>query len=286
MAEIYGFYPRKKSIFGLLSATTTLIILNVLAFIMFLILLVLFRNNTQSLYDFVALSPLNILHGKYLWTFITSMFMHGNLAHLFFNMFSLAFIGSFVEKIIGRKRFISFYLISGLFAGIVFVALSGLFGNSILGAKIFGDPNISGVGASGAIFGLLGLLAVLVPYSKVYLILGPLLAIVVGSISESALPASSSGVINLLVNFYFVISVFAIFSFNERFRKVALPIGMPLWLLPIVAIIPLVVVGLFVPLPIANTAHFGGLLAGLAYGFYLKSKYRKKTRYISKHFSQ
>ena len=149
------FLPSKKSIFGLLSATTTLIILNVLAFIMFLILLVLFRNNTQSLYDFVALSPLNILHGKYLWTFITSMFMHGNLAHLFFNMFSLAFIGSFVEKIIGRKRFISFYLISGLFAGIVFVALSGLFGNSILGAKIFGDPNISGVGASGAIFGLL-----------------------------------------------------------------------------------------------------------------------------------
>lgn len=286
MVEIYGFSPRKKSIFGLLSATTTIIILNVFAFILFLILLILFRNNPQLLYNSVALSPLNILQGKYLWTFITSMFMHGGVAHLFFNMFSLAFIGSFVEKIIGRKRFVWFYLISGLVAGIVFVVLSGLFGSSVLGAKIFGEPSISGVGASGAIFGLLGLLAVLVPYSKVYLILGPLLAIVIGSITETALPASSSGVISLLVNFYFVISVFAIFSFNEKFRKVALPVGMPLWLLPIVAIIPLIVVGLFVSLPIANTAHFGGLIAGLAYGFYLKNKYRKKTRYISKHFSQ
>ena len=37
--------------------------------------------------------------------------------------------------------------------------------------------------------------------------------------------------------------------------------------------------------PIGNTAHFGGLIAGIAYGIYLKKKYGKKTRYISKRFS-
>ena len=281
MAEVYGFYPRKKSIFGLLSITTTLIIINIFAFVLFTLLVF---TNTLSV-DSIALKPSNILQGKYLWTFITSMFMHAGLAHIFFNMFSLAFVGSFVERIIGRKRFVWFYLISGLIAGVVFVLLAGLFGNTLFGAKIFGSPDIAGVGASGAIFGLLGLLAVLVPYSKVYLILGPLLAIILGALIESVLPVSSLSIVSMVINLYFIVSVFAIFSLNERFRRVALPVGMPFWLLPVVAIIPLVLVGLFVPLPIANTAHFGGLLAGLAYGFYLKHKYRKKTSYISKHFS-
>ena len=281
MAEVYGFYPIKKSIFGLLSITTTLIIINIFAFVLFTLLVF---TNTLSV-DSIALKPSNILQGKYLWTFITSMFMHAGLAHIFFNMFSLAFVGSFVERIIGRKRFVWFYLISGLIAGVVFVLLAGLFGNTLFGAKIFGSPDIAGVGASGAIFGLLGLLAVLVPYSKVYLILGPLLAIILGALIESVLPVSSLSIVSMVINLYFIVSVFAIFSLNERFRRVALPVGMPFWLLPVVAIIPLVLVGLFVPLPIANTAHFGGLLAGLAYGFYLKHKYRKKTSYISKHFS-
>jgi membrane associated rhomboid family serine protease len=38
--------------------------------------------------------------------------------------------------------------------------------------------------------------------------------------------------------------------------------------------------------PIGNTAHFGGLVAGLAYGAYLRTKYKRKTRMISKYFSR
>src|SRR3990172_96954 len=71
--------------------------------------------------------------------------------HLFANMFSLFFIGNFLEKIIGRKRLFMVYLFSGLVGGAFFV-LSGLIFNN----------NAPGVGASGAIFGLLGVLAVLV----------------------------------------------------------------------------------------------------------------------------
>jgi len=75
------------------------------------------------------------------------------------------------------------------------------------------------------------------------------------------------------------------FSFNPRLRRFAIPLGMPFWVLPIVAIVPLVIVGLFVQLPIGNTAHFGGLIAGLFYGNYLKNKYRNKTAMIRRRFS-
>jgi len=66
-------------------------------------------------------------------------------------MISLFFIGNFVEKLIGRRRFFWLYIIAGLFAGLFFVFLAYFFGNSVIGAKIFGNPLVSAVGASGAI---------------------------------------------------------------------------------------------------------------------------------------
>ena len=65
--------------------------------------------------------------------------------------------------------------------------------------------------------------------------------------------------------------IFSLFSFNPSFRKFAVPVELPMWLLPIIAIVPLVVLEFFVNLPIGNSAHIGGLLVGLLYGFYLKS---------------
>ena len=107
------------------------------------------RNN-------IALQPSLILSGQKLWTFVTSMFMHSQVlwVHLIFNMISLMFLGGFVEKLIGKKRFLWLYLASGLFAGILFVAVAALTGSGL---------NLYAVGASGAIFGLGGLLAVLTP---------------------------------------------------------------------------------------------------------------------------
>ena len=80
-----------------------------------------------------------------------------------------------------------------------------------------------------------------------------------------------------------IYTVFILFIYIEPFYKKFLGIAN---VLPIVAIVPLIIVGLFVSLPIGNTAHLGGLIAGLGYGFYLRKKYPRKTRMISQQFSR
>src|SRR5438874_10273329 len=52
------------------------------------------------------------------WQFLTHMFMHGGWDHLFFNMFALWMFGSILENVWGPKRFLTFYLISGLGAAL------------------------------------------------------------------------------------------------------------------------------------------------------------------------
>ncbi|MBT4165418.1 rhomboid family intramembrane serine protease [archaeon] len=266
------------------SVTNWLILINTLVFILVMVLLPFFGE--EKMMGLLALQANAFFSGS-LWTVFTSMFMHGNFAHLLFNMISLFFIGNFVERIIGRKKFFWFYLISGILAGFFYVLLSYFFGISELGARIFVSPDTFAVGASGAIFALLGLLAVLTPKNRVYLIMGPLIAIIFQALIGQLFPSSRFlPLLDLLITVYFVVSVFAIFSFSSSFRKLALPLEMPFWVLPIIAIVPLVIIGLFVDLPIGNTAHLGGLLVGLVYASYLKEKYPNKTRHLSVMFSK
>ncbi|MBI2124272.1 rhomboid family intramembrane serine protease, partial [Candidatus Pacearchaeota archaeon] len=158
----------------------------------------------------------------------------------------------------------------------------------VLSALIFQNTEISGVGASGALFGLLGVLAVLVPNSKIYLIAGPLIVIVIQAVAQALVPASLASAvlapINIIANIIILIMIFAIFSFNLRIRKISVPLELPMWLLPVVAIVPLSVIALFINLPIGNSAHVGGLVAGLLYGFYLRHKYKRKVKLLSRYF--
>jgi membrane associated rhomboid family serine protease len=68
--------------------------------------------------------------------------------------------------------------------------------------------------------------------------------------------------------------------------RISIPIEMPFWALPIVAIVPLFIIGYFFPLPIGNMAHLGGYIAGMIYGLYLRARYKKKTQLIARYFSR
>jgi membrane associated rhomboid family serine protease len=164
-ARINNRYSGRK-LFSI-SVTGKIIILNVLFFLGFYLFLLLLQKDYGSLIENVALQPTSIFAGKRLWTIATHMFMHANATHLFMNMLSLVFIGSFVERLLGKKRFLWLYLIGGLISAFFFVLLAGLFGASPTGEKLFGTPLTFAVGASGAIFALGGLLAMLTPRLKV-----------------------------------------------------------------------------------------------------------------------
>lgn len=84
----------------------------------------------------------DIKAGAY-WRLLTAMFLHGGVLHILFNGFSLFSIGPMVERFFGTTRFLGLYFISGLAGSVASYAFS---------------PNLS-VGASGAIFGLVGGLA-------------------------------------------------------------------------------------------------------------------------------
>jgi membrane associated rhomboid family serine protease len=86
------------------------------------------------------------------WTFVTAMFLHGSLVHLMFNMLALVIFGLVLEQTLGTKKFLILYFSTGIFAGLASV----LFYNSV-------------IGASGAIFGIIGALVALKPKMIVYL---------------------------------------------------------------------------------------------------------------------
>lgn len=81
------------------------------------------------------------------WTYLTSMFVHAGIFHLLGNMIFLFLFGACVEDIIGRVRFVVFYLTSGLVAELVYIALSP---DHFLSTQPMG-------GASGAISGCMGM---------------------------------------------------------------------------------------------------------------------------------
>jgi rhomboid protease GluP len=102
------------------------------------------------------LSQINffVINFHFYWQLITSMFVHFGIVHLSFNMLALFFFGSAVEYSFGRKRFLIIYFISGLFGN-----LASLFLLKYLPFTGAADLTPS-AGASGAIFGLLGAIAI------------------------------------------------------------------------------------------------------------------------------
>jgi len=90
--------------------------------------------------------PIAVALGGEWWRLITSAFLHGSFLHIAFNMYVLFALGPTLERILGHGRFIVLYITAAL-------------GGSVA-SYVFSDPNVVSVGASGAIFGLMGALVV------------------------------------------------------------------------------------------------------------------------------
>jgi membrane associated rhomboid family serine protease len=121
--------------------------------------------------SFGAITPILVLQGGYLWQPITYMWLHAGIGHIAMNMFVLWMFGSQLAMAWGPKRFLRFYLVCGIGAGIIitifpyFLVTVGAVGSYVLA--------IPTLGASGAIYGVLLAYSLTWPDRTIMLIFPP-----------------------------------------------------------------------------------------------------------------
>ncbi|HEX54940.1 MAG: rhomboid family intramembrane serine protease [Candidatus Altiarchaeales archaeon] len=103
-------------------------------------------NNFALIPEFIIEKP---------WTIITSIFLHADAWHLFLNMFVLYFFGLYLERLVGERNFLRTYFIGGICASAAYLITSFFFD--------IPPPSVPAIGASGAVFAVMGALVVLRP---------------------------------------------------------------------------------------------------------------------------
>lgn len=126
-------------------------------------------STSKTLTDWLALWPIGN-NNFHFWQIITHMFAHADSGqylffHILFNMFTLWMFGRILENIWGTKRFLIFYMLSGLGAAVLHLAVQYF---------VYGSGGgEAAVGASGAVFGVLVAFAMLFPNTELYLMFIP-----------------------------------------------------------------------------------------------------------------
>jgi membrane associated rhomboid family serine protease len=123
------------------STNPTPLVLVIIAVNVVVFFLERFGNDTAVI-DKYALQPLKMHDQHQYYRAFTAMFLHANFQHIIFNMIALVIVGPAVEVLLGRARFLTLYLLAGLAGSVASYLLS--------------PASIYGLGASGAIMGLLG----------------------------------------------------------------------------------------------------------------------------------
>lgn len=148
-------------------APFTLVLLVANIFI-FLLMLVSSHAGLLNGFDYVTLAAFGakintfIRDGREWWRFVTPMFLHVNVIHIFTNMYGLFILGPYVEKLYGSAKFVVFWIVAGI-AGVVasYFAVQPQLSNGLLGRFLFRTTEtMPSAGASGALFGLIGVLFV------------------------------------------------------------------------------------------------------------------------------
>ncbi len=133
------FQDQLKKYFEAHPVTSIILILNTL----FALLVLLSGGFTiNNLVNWGGLVPILVTEQNEYHRLVLAMFLHGGIFHFLMNSYVLYIIGGQLERIIGPVKFSILYVISGLFASIFVV--------------LFGEPNVVTIGASGAIYGVMG----------------------------------------------------------------------------------------------------------------------------------
>jgi len=144
-------FLRKPFRYTYANATFIIIGLNLLAFIA--------QFSFPRVTAYLALRPLAVLQAGAFWQFFTYMFAHGDVSHLFVNMFGLFVFGTQVERHIGTREFVLYYLTTGFLAGLL----------SFLIYLATGYTRVYLLGASGALFAVMLAFAAFFPSSVIYI---------------------------------------------------------------------------------------------------------------------
>jgi membrane associated rhomboid family serine protease len=139
--------------FGMTKAVRQLIVSTVALYLVQLFFDGIMRGGFTVLF---GLSIIGLKHGEF-WQVATYMFVHGSPVHLFLNMLGLYFMGPETERAIGARHFLILYFLSGILGGIGWLFISDA-------------PWAVCIGASGAIFGVIGAFAALFPQRPITLL--------------------------------------------------------------------------------------------------------------------
>lgn len=157
--------------------------------------------------EYLALYPISDEHFQF-YQFLSSMFMHGGVLHLAFNMLALLSFGPDVENQLGERKFIVYYLIMGFVASIFQMTMAG-------GSMI---------GASGAIFGLLVYYTMLNPDAKLAIIFLPFIGFKAKYFTafmvaiELYLAIQGGGNIGHWAHFGGAVAGFVLFNIQSKFK--------------------------------------------------------------------
>lgn len=153
-------FLRKPFRYTFFNATLYLIIINVIVFFLCSLgIKVQIKGINFDLQRFLSANYIVMKLFKFYWQTFTYMFVHADITHLIFNMIGLLCFGYGVEKAIGSKEFLLFYLFCGLMDGII----------SILVYANTGRYMVWLMGASGAIYAVLFAYAVIFPRNKIFI---------------------------------------------------------------------------------------------------------------------
>lgn len=144
-------------VYAVLLASVTLIAL----------MLSMSQDQAETAFEAFGVIPSRIRAGSGLHALLTYMFLHSGIVHFALNAFSLLQAGIPLERSIGSVRFGALYVSSGVVAAIVH-------------CLVFPDSSVPLVGASGAIFGAIAVLCLLMPFKTTFLLFIPLPAVLVG----------------------------------------------------------------------------------------------------------